>query len=102
MKNLSFIHRLNQKSAPLRTAVDSGHGAYNKPPPTRADDPRWQLPPCKPEGPEHDMAVLQANLQRARLALEAAELASIELDPDKLKRKRRTVGKSGIPPLEAA
>jgi hypothetical protein len=53
------------------------------------------------------MAVLRAHLYAAEQALKAAEqeaLASIELDPGKLNptRKRRTVGKPGKPPLEAA
>jgi hypothetical protein len=99
------IHRLNQQSAPVRVAADTGHGAYDRPPPTRSDQPGWQLPVCKPEGPEHDMAVLQANLQRAQQALKKAELersvlASIELDVTALQeppRKKKTVGKSGTP-----
>jgi hypothetical protein len=102
------MNRLNQRTAPVRVASDTGHGAYSRPAPTRSDQPGWQLPVCKPEGPEHDMAVLQANLQRARKALEAAEiersvLASIQLDVGSLSppRKKKTVGKPGKPP-EAA
>jgi hypothetical protein len=95
MKNLQFIHRLNQKSAPVRTAVPSGHDPYEKASSGRGDDVRWQLKPC----PEPDSYQLAAILENARL--KRLELDAIELDVDRLKRKRRTVGKSGVPP-EAA
>jgi hypothetical protein len=58
-------------------------------------DPRWQLPVC----PEPDPYQLACILENARL--KRLELESIELDPGKLKRKRRPIGKSGVPP-EAA
>jgi hypothetical protein len=101
---MNFVNRLNQKAPPIRVAVPSGHDPYERGPVTNPTDPRWQLPVCKPEGPEHDMLILQAHLAAAQRALEAAERAEIELDPDRLTstRKRRTVGKSGIPPQEAA
>lgn len=85
------MYRLNSHNPPLRQATDTGHGAYDRPAPTRGDQPGWQLPPCKASGPEHDAAVVFAHL-----AAEQEALSSIELDVDRRKRKRRTVGRPGV------
>jgi hypothetical protein len=90
---MHFVNRLNQKSAPVRVATDTGHGAYSRPPASRGDQPGWQLPVCPEPDPFHLAAILE-NARLKRLELDAIEL-------DRLKRKRRPIGKSGVPP-EAA